>query len=171
MVLLGVKNILFRIGVWLTIVNGILCQYRSQFNPSIIHDARLEPKVDGTFGFAYRTEDGISHAAQGDPTGFIQGSYSYKDPTGLKVNFNYFAGSRNAPSNPAPRYPEPSYNQVQEQPAYDDRQIEDDRPVEPYVPRTRPPSTYYNKPQSNYPRYTSTSRDNEVYEGQEQYRG
>lgn len=48
----------------------------------------------GTFGFQYKTEDGISHAAQGDPTGFIQGTYSYKDPTGLKVNFNYFAGNR-----------------------------------------------------------------------------
>lgn len=66
--------------------------------------------IPGTFGFKYRTEDGISHAAQGDPTGFIQGSYSYKDPTGLKVNFNYFAGARNNQS-PAPQqqYQEPQY--------------------------------------------------------------
>ncbi|XP_044757153.1 uncharacterized protein LOC123315504 [Coccinella septempunctata] len=69
-----------------------------RFGPaSILQDSRLEPKVDGTFGFLYRTEDGITSAARGNPDGKIQGRFTYTDPTGLKVNFNYNAGSRRAP--------------------------------------------------------------------------
>lgn len=40
-----------------------------QLNPTILQDTRNLPKVDGTFGFLYRTEDGISHAAKGDSNG------------------------------------------------------------------------------------------------------
>ncbi|XP_045467594.1 uncharacterized protein LOC123676005 [Harmonia axyridis] len=76
-------------------VYGIISQ---RFGPaSILQDSRLEPKVDGTFGFLYRTEDGITSAARGNPDGKIQGRFTYTDPTGLKVNFNYNAGSRRAP--------------------------------------------------------------------------
>ncbi|XP_044258771.1 glutenin, low molecular weight subunit-like [Tribolium madens] len=67
------------------------------FNPTILQDSRDLPKVDGTFGFLYRTEDGIAHAAKGDSNGVIHGRFSYTDPTGLKVNYNYNAGSRVAP--------------------------------------------------------------------------
>lgn len=48
----------------------------------------------GTFGYLYQTEDGIVSSARGDPSGKIQGTFSYTDPTGLKVNINYNAGSR-----------------------------------------------------------------------------
>lgn len=55
------------------------------------------PKVDGRFGFLYRTEDGIAHGAKSEGDGIVSGRYSYTDPTGLKVNFNYNAGTRKAP--------------------------------------------------------------------------
>lgn len=50
--------------------------------------------LSGTFGYLYKTEDGITSSARGDPSGKIQGKFSYTDPTGLKVNINYNAGSR-----------------------------------------------------------------------------
>nr|CAI5846727.1 unnamed protein product [Callosobruchus analis] len=46
----------------------------------------------------YKTEDGILSVARGDPTGLIQGTFSYTDPTGLRVNYNYNAGNRKAPA-------------------------------------------------------------------------
>lgn len=55
------------------------------------------PKVDGRFGFLYRTEDGIAHAARGESDGQVHGRFTYTDPTGLKVNYNYNAGSKTAP--------------------------------------------------------------------------
>ncbi|CAH1130808.1 unnamed protein product [Ceutorhynchus assimilis] len=130
-----------------------------RFNPTIIQDSRIEPTSDGTFGFQYRTEDGISHAAQGDPSGYIHGSYSYKDPTGLKVNFNYFAGTRNvnsATQNVPESPPEPQQQYYSEPEPYQPAQEE-------YIPRTRPPSSYPRPQyQSAYEtRYTS-SRLNEV---------
>lgn len=64
------------------------------YNPIILQDTRDLPKTDGTFGFLYRTEDGIAHAAKGDKNGVIHGRFSYTDPTGLKVNYNYNAGSQ-----------------------------------------------------------------------------
>ncbi|KAF5305463.1 hypothetical protein FQA39_LY01554 [Lamprigera yunnana] len=70
---------------------------KTYVNPSILQDSRNLPQTDGTFGFLYRTEDGISHAAVGDPSGQVHGRFTYTDPTGLKVNFNYNAGSRTAP--------------------------------------------------------------------------
>ncbi|KAL3277242.1 hypothetical protein HHI36_012593 [Cryptolaemus montrouzieri] len=80
------------------ITAGIYGISSQRFGPaSILQDSRLEPKVDGTFGFLYRTEDGITSAARGNPDGKIQGRFTYTDPTGLKVNFNYNAGSRRAP--------------------------------------------------------------------------
>lgn len=42
----------------------------------------------------YQTEDGIVSSARGDPSGKIRGTFSYTDPTGLRVNINYNAGSR-----------------------------------------------------------------------------
>lgn len=45
----------------------------------------------------YKTEDGIVSSARGDPSGVIHGTFSYTDPTGLKVNYNYNAGSRFTP--------------------------------------------------------------------------
>lgn len=56
------------------------------FNPHILEDARVHPSVDGSFGFLYRTQDGISHAAKGVPGGAVQGRFTYTDPTGLKVS-------------------------------------------------------------------------------------
>ncbi|KAJ8939168.1 hypothetical protein NQ314_011221, partial [Rhamnusium bicolor] len=49
------------------------------------------------FGYLYKTEDGITSSASGDPSGVIHGTFSYTDPTGLKVNYNYNAGSRFTP--------------------------------------------------------------------------
>ncbi|KAK5650218.1 hypothetical protein RI129_001247 [Pyrocoelia pectoralis] len=66
-------------------------------NPSILQDSRNLPQTDGTFGFLYRTEDGIAHAAVGERGGQVRGRFSYTDPTGLKVNYNYNTGSRTAP--------------------------------------------------------------------------
>lgn len=51
-------------------------------------------QILGTFGYLYQTEDGIVSSARGDPSGKIQGTFSYTDPTGLRVNINYNAGSR-----------------------------------------------------------------------------
>lgn len=62
--------------------------------PSILEDARVHPSGDGSFGFLYRTQDGIAHAAKGDPGGAVHGRFTYTDPTGLKVNFNYNAGAQ-----------------------------------------------------------------------------
>ncbi|RZB39843.1 Chitin bind 4 domain containing protein [Asbolus verrucosus] len=136
----------------------------TQFNPTILQDSRDLPRTDGTFGFLYRTEDGIAHAAKGDSNGVIHGRFSYTDPTGLKVNYNYNAGSRVAPGYnyddaPAPRPPQKQYQQPQKQyqqpqPAreeyeepeqYREPPVEYERPqyVQPqpkYVPRTRPPA-------------------------------
>ncbi|KAK4881668.1 hypothetical protein RN001_004987 [Aquatica leii] len=66
---------------------------RPYVNPSILQDSRNLPQTDGTFGFLYRTEDGIAHAAVGNPSGQVQGRFTYTDPTGLKVNYNYNTGS------------------------------------------------------------------------------
>ncbi|CAH0558684.1 unnamed protein product [Brassicogethes aeneus] len=46
------------------LLNLVACD--NSFNPSILQDTRNLPKVDGTFGFLYKTEDGIQHAAKGD---------------------------------------------------------------------------------------------------------
>ncbi|XP_066254985.1 uncharacterized protein [Euwallacea similis] len=140
----GLKCILILYFLSVAAVSG-----QSGFNPSIIQDSRLEPKVDGTFGFQYRTEDGISHAAQGDPSGFIQGAYSYKDPTGLKVNFNYFAGARNGPAaaqEQPPLYRVPQYDAPPQSPNKNQppvyRPPEPYQPPQEYRPRTRPPASY-----------------------------
>ncbi|KAG5879555.1 hypothetical protein JTB14_016810 [Gonioctena quinquepunctata] len=86
-------------------------QSRHNTYASILQDARNEPTPDGTFGYHYKTEDGISSVARGDPNGVIHGTFSYTDPTGLKVNYNYNAGAGHAPASapssapaPAPRY-------------------------------------------------------------------
>lgn len=70
---------------------------KGQYNPTILQDSRDLPKVDGRFGFLYRTEDGISHGAKSEGDGVVQGRYTYTDPTGLKVNFNYNAGTKRVP--------------------------------------------------------------------------
>lgn len=67
------------------------------YNPTILQDSRDLPKVDGRFGFLYRTEDGIAHAAKSEGDGIIHGRYTYTDPTGFKLNFNYNAGTKVTP--------------------------------------------------------------------------
>ena len=83
-------------------------------NPAILQDSRDLPKVDGRFGFLYRTEDGIAHAAKGEPGGVVHGRFTYTDPTGLKVNYNYNAGTGVTPKY---KYDEPisAYDQRQNQ--------------------------------------------------------
>ena len=142
----------------------------SQFNPTILQDSRDLPKVDGTFGFLYRTEDGIAHAAKGDSNGVIHGRFSYTDPTGLKVNYNYNAGSRVAPGyseppssgqyqqpkaqqqQPKPQYqqPQPRREEYREPPQYDYEETPQYVEPEPqYVPRTRPSArTQQSRPSS-----------------------
>ncbi|KAL1505893.1 hypothetical protein ABEB36_005346 [Hypothenemus hampei] len=143
-------------------IKQIISQSNARYNPTIIQDARLEPKVDGTFGFQYRTEDGISHAAQGDPNGFIQGTYSYKDPTGLKVNFNYFAGSRHN-SNSAPQQQDQVSSRYNAPQPYQEPQE--------YRPRTRPPASYTsNQYQPSFDDRTQSSF-NDIYNSNPQYRG
>ncbi|XP_048524983.1 uncharacterized protein LOC109532823 [Dendroctonus ponderosae] len=148
--------------VWLLFIISCVSS-QSRFNPSIIQDSRVEPKVDGTFGFQYRTEDGISHSAQGDPTGYIQGSYSYKDPTGLKVNFNYFAGARNNANSSPPQGGLPQYNRPE--PMEYPRETEPDQSPYKYVPRTRPPASYTRSQyQPSYSGRFTQSVVNEVYD-------
>lgn len=67
------------------------------YNPTILQDSRDLPKTDGRFGFLYRTEDGIAHAAKSEGDGIIHGRYTYTDPTGFKLNFNYNAGTKVTP--------------------------------------------------------------------------
>ncbi|XP_017767936.1 PREDICTED: putative uncharacterized protein DDB_G0294196 [Nicrophorus vespilloides] len=80
----------------LSILSVALC-VQALVNPTILQDSRDLPKLDGTFGFLYRTEDGIAHAAKADPGGIVHGRFTYTDPTGLKVNYNYNAGSSVTP--------------------------------------------------------------------------
>lgn len=58
----------------------------------------------------YRTEDGIAHAAKSEGDGIIHGRYTYTDPTGFKLNFNYNAGTKVTPgynyNQAAPNYSE-----------------------------------------------------------------
>ncbi|KAI4458034.1 insect cuticle protein [Holotrichia oblita] len=134
---------------------NVSCQ---SFNPAILQDSRDLPKVDGRFGFLYRTEDGIAHAAQGEPGGQVRGRFTYTDPTGLKVNFNYNAGSKTAPgynyneplsSYEQNNYPQKSSNernrppQAQYEDQYDDGSYRAQESEQyDYIPqrRSRPPS-------------------------------
>ncbi|KAF2887580.1 hypothetical protein ILUMI_18593 [Ignelater luminosus] len=121
---------------------------RSRLNPTIIQDSRDLPQTDGTFGFLYRTEDGIAHGAIGEPGGVIHGRYTYTDPTGLKVNFNYNAGTRTAPGYNYNQQPEPSRPS---QPAYEEPQ-----PAPQPRPRPRPSQPVYEY--DDQPQYQPQSR-------------
>ncbi|GJQ81569.1 hypothetical protein Trydic_g9946 [Trypoxylus dichotomus] len=123
------------------------------FNPAILQDSRDLPKVDGRFGFLYRTEDGIAHAAKGEPGGQVRGRFTYTDPTGLKVNFNYNAGSKTVPSynynEPLSAYEQKSSNARNRQPQtlqyedqYDDGSYREQPEQYEFVPqrRSRPPT-------------------------------
>ncbi|KAJ8962194.1 hypothetical protein NQ318_018161 [Aromia moschata] len=84
--------------VWIALcAQGVMSQSRHNQYASILEDTRNEPTPDGHFGYLYKTEDGIVSSARGDPSGVIHGTFSYTDPTGLKVNYNYNAGSRFTP--------------------------------------------------------------------------
>ncbi|KAJ8983260.1 hypothetical protein NQ317_015609 [Molorchus minor] len=83
----------------------VLSQTRHNQYASILQDTRNEPTPDGYFGYLYKTEDGIVSSARGDPSGVIHGTFSYTDPTGLKVNYNYNAGSRGPATARAPAAP------------------------------------------------------------------
>ncbi|CAH1974570.1 unnamed protein product [Acanthoscelides obtectus] len=50
----------------------VLSQNRHNSYATILQDTRNEPTPDGTFGYMYKTEDGILSVARGDPTGLIQ---------------------------------------------------------------------------------------------------
>ncbi|XP_018567240.1 uncharacterized protein LOC108907891 [Anoplophora glabripennis] len=153
--------------VKLAIVWAVLCiqlvwtQSRHNQYASILQDTRNEPTPDGHFGYLYKTEDGIVSSARGDPSGVIHGTFSYTDPTGLRVNYNYNAGSRFTPGLnyhkpaaaparagvPAPkaRYQEPDYEddgQYREQP--EEQYVE---PAPQYRPRGR---TTYREPVDVY---------------------
>lgn len=80
-------------------VSCALCALASgqAYNPTILQDSRDLPKTDGRFGFLYRTEDGIAHAAKSEGDGIVHGRYTYTDPTGFKLNFNYNAGTKVTP--------------------------------------------------------------------------
>lgn len=110
----------------------------SNINPSILQDSRDLPQVDGTFGFLYRTEDGIAHGAVGEPGGQVHGRFTYTDPTGLKVNYNYNAGSRTAPG----------YNYEQKQPQQENRPQPQPKPQG--RPRPQPVYEEYDEPQPQY---------------------
>ncbi|KAJ8912797.1 hypothetical protein NQ315_002555 [Exocentrus adspersus] len=114
-------------------------------------------KYDCYFGYLYKTEDGIVSSARGEPNGVIHGTFSYTDPTGLRVNYNYNAGNRFTPglnyhkgrlpaaapgagraaaSSLKARYQDPDYEddgQYREQP--EDDYVE---PSPQYRPRARP---------------------------------
>lgn len=112
-------------------------------NPSILQDTRDLPKTDGTFGFLYRTEDGIAHAAKGDQDGIVHGRFTYTDPTGLKVNYNYNAGSRVTPKYNYDDAPVPQY-----------RRLPAELPREPQrAPRPAPVEIQEPAPQQYDPQY------------------
>ncbi|EEZ98596.1 regulator of nonsense transcripts 1 [Tribolium castaneum] len=134
------------------------------FNPTILQDSRDLPKVDGTFGFLYRTEDGIAHAAKGDSNGVIHGRFSYTDPTGLKVNYNYNAGSRVAPGYTYDNEPtdngqyEPQKYQPQPQKQYQPTPKSYERHQQDYEAYRQP--QYQEAPQPQYvePKYVPQTR-------------
>lgn len=100
----------------------------------------------------------------------IHGTFSYTDPTGLKVNYNYNAGSRVAPGyNYEPIQAAPKYSNYQStlsrytepEPYYDDNYQELPREPQPrpqpqpqpqplpeYRPREAPRSQYRGRPRS-----------------------
>ncbi|XP_057662891.1 uncharacterized protein LOC130897921 [Diorhabda carinulata] len=156
---------------------------------TILQDARNEPTPDGTFGYLYKTEDGIVSSARGGPNGVIQGGFSYTDPTGLKVNINYNAGSRTSPTavepssksaystpsvpvssryrsnlrtTPSSMYNEPRYYNGPSQ-EYDQYQEQEYLEQEPrYVPRPRA-QPIYRTPQYTYQR-RNRPNNNEIYD-------
>ncbi|CAH1974569.1 unnamed protein product [Acanthoscelides obtectus] len=119
----------------------VLSQNRHNSYATILQDTRNEPTPDGTFGYMYKTEDGILSVARGDPTGLIQGTFSYTDPTGLRVNYNYNAGNRRAPAGAAPKKGiQPSKNVHDEEPQYDSFAPDEVEYVpQSYKPRVRRP--------------------------------
>lgn len=148
------------------------------------------PKTDGTFGFLYRTEDGIAHAAKGDSNGVIQGTFSYTDPTGLKVNYNYNAGSKFTPgynyeAGPNIPYDDGQYREEYQREDYHQQYRQQTEAPQPqpqrqnrpqlqpevesnYAPRSRPRyhSQYREPIEEHQQRRTrpSSSRYNEVYD-------
>ncbi|KAB0800675.1 hypothetical protein PPYR_06414 [Photinus pyralis] len=107
----------FRSGLFLVVASLTFAASQKSgtyVNPSILQDSRNLPQTDGTFGFLYRTEDGIAHAAVGEPGGQVHGRFTYTDPTGLKVNYNYNAGTKTAPGlnyeQNQPERPQPNQN-------------------------------------------------------------
>nr|AYA49891.1 cuticular protein 11 [Leptinotarsa decemlineata] len=168
-------------------------QSRHNLYASILQDSRNEPTPDGTFGYHYKTEDGITSVARGDPSGVIHGTFSYTDPTGLKVNYNYNAGARNTPASapasgpaparaaaPAPKYyndPAPvprgraSQPVYREEPQYYSEPSQDqyDEPVPQYRSRARP---VYSEPEDAYQsrRGRPIARENDIYDDYN-YRG
>ncbi|XP_022906531.2 uncharacterized protein [Onthophagus taurus] len=152
--------------IFLLHLNSIFSQHS---NPAILQDSRDLPKVDGAFGFLYRTEDGIAHAAKGEQDGSVRGRFTYTDPTGLKVNYNYNAGSRVTPkynyNEPLTSYEQNRYNnnnnKVQTQ---NDVGYEDDgsyRENQPIYQETQQP--IYQQPQQ--PVYRETPQN--VYQNQQ----
>ncbi|XP_072387245.1 uncharacterized protein [Diabrotica undecimpunctata] len=145
---------------------------RKNIYASILQDARNEPTPDGTFGYLYKTEDGITSSARGGPNGVIQGGFSYTDPTGLKVNINYNAGSRTRPS-----AVEPSQKQQSAPKYYDNQSGSRSAPVYRNQPQyyEQPSQGYqeyqepqYQQPQTRYrprqPAYIRPQRIEEVYQ-------
>lgn len=142
---------------------SITSAHPQHYNPTILQDTRELPRTDGTFGFLYRTEDGIAHGAIGDSSGIVHGRFTYTDPTGLKVNFNYNAGSRVSPgydynAPPIPVASQPVYSQPAPaaEPVYSSNAVSGSQPATP---------TYSSNPIPVYtsqPRYTRAQKQNEL---------
>lgn len=137
------------------LLNSIITPAFGQaYNPTILQDSRDLPKTDGRFGFLYRTEDGIAHAAKSEGDGIVHGRYTYTDSTGFKLNFNYNAGTKVTPG----------YNYDQQSaapasaPAYDQYQQQYDQPA----PQT--PYRGYSNGQPGRTRPVSGTR-NDIYSG------
>jgi Insect cuticle protein len=52
-----------------------------------------EMNADGSYSFAYETEDGASRAETRDPSGQVVGKYSHLDPNGVLQTVEYKSGN------------------------------------------------------------------------------
>ncbi|XP_076752348.1 cuticular protein 19 [Xylocopa sonorina] len=140
---------------------------------AILSDARYLAG-DGTFGAAYKQEDGVEFKEESDVYGNRRGSYSYVDPTGQRRTVTYTAGKNgfqasgdgipvpppqvppkpdyeplpqyNPPDYQPPRYnPEPEY-QRQSQPSYEVHPEPEPRPQPVYQPQPQ----YQPRPHPQY---------------------
>ncbi|XP_063243027.1 endocuticle structural glycoprotein SgAbd-2 [Bacillus rossius redtenbacheri] len=148
----------------LVVVCALLAVSAAQYgnNPNNAQNAAILSEQrylsgDGTFGAAYKQEDGVEFKEEADQDGNRRGSYSYVDPTGQRRTVHYTAGKDGfrasgdhlpvAPPAPAPQpqyQPQPQYNPPQQQ--YNPPQQQYNPPPQQY----NPPQQQYNPPQQQY---------------------